>query len=179
MAGLQLGFLGTPEYQRAAARARRGKTESDLFGALLSSGEKQVIQAGAAGAMKEYASLLGLSIAKKEREVRFPQRLGLRKEELGLRAKEQKIRSGFREKELTQQSERMRMMADLRKKGIASRYDLREEELGRQEKATKRAFPWQMASVGVSGLTGWQKIRQAEEERDWRRGMIKKFGLQV
>ena len=179
MAGLQLGYLNTPEYQQQMAKAGRKLTQGDIFGALLLGPEREVIKAGAAGAMKDYAVLLGLSQMKKEREVYMPEKMGIRREELGLRREELDIRSRFQEKELAQRSEQARTMAGLRMKGIESEAGIRESELEERERGMKKALPWQIAGVGISGLSAWQQIKQAQDERNWKRGLVQKYGLSV
>jgi len=173
-----LSYRGTPEYQRKMARASRDVDTAGRFYSLLTRNEMDALEGQeAGGAFSDFLKLKQLAEMKKERETYMPERMGIEREKIGLRREELGIRSGFQEKELAQRLEQSTMMAGLKRKSIESEVGIRGSELEERERGMRRAFPWQVAGVGVSGLSAWQQIKQGQEERDWRLAQAKKFGL--
>ena len=178
MAGLQLDYQGTPEYQRKMQRASRDSQTAGLFHSLLSRQEMSALEGEEAGrAFGDFLKLKKLGEMKKEREVYLPEQVAIKREELGLKREEQSIRSEFQEKELAQRLEQSEMKAGLKKQDIKSEVGMRGAEMDFREEGMKKAFPWQLATVGVSGLSAWEQIKQGQDERDWRLAQAQKFGL--
>uniref|UniRef100_A0A6M3KHX1 Uncharacterized protein n=2 Tax=viral metagenome TaxID=1070528 RepID=A0A6M3KHX1_9ZZZZ len=179
MAGLQLGYRGTPEYQRKIAKASRGDTAAGLFYSLLTKQELDALEGEEAGKhFGDFIKLKHLAEMKKLREVYVPQRLGIEKEKLALREKEFGVRSGLEERKLGLEKERMLAGEKIDRRNIATQQGLRTRALEEEKKGLKKAFPWQLADVGISGISGIYDIQQAREQDAWRRKMTEKFGLQ-
>lgn len=176
--GLQLDYQGTPEYQRKMQRASRDDQTAGIFHSLLTRREMDALEGEEAGrAFGDFIKLKQLGEMKKEREVYLPEQTAMRREELGLKREEQASKSEFQMKELAQQLEQSETKAGLRMKGIESEAGMKGAEMDFREEGMKKAFPWQLANVGVSGLSAWEQIKQAQDDRDWKLGMAQKYGL--
>ena len=178
MAGLKLSYRGTPEYQRKIAKASRGDTAAGLFYSLLTRQELDALEGEEAGKhFGDFIRLKHLAEMKKLREVYAPQRLGIEKEKLALREKEFGIRSGLEERKLGLEKESMLSREKIARRNIATQQGLRTSALEEEKEGLKKAFPWQLAEVGVSGISGIYDIQQAREQEAWRKDMTKKYGM--
>jgi len=178
MAGLKLGYRGTPEYQRKMAKASRDDTAAGLFYSLLTRQEMDALEGEEAGKhFGDFIRLKHLAEMKKLREVYIPQKFGIKKEELAFREKELGIKSGLEERRLSLEKEKMLSGERIDRRNIATQQGLRTRALEEGKEGLKKAFPWQLAEVGVSGLSGIYNIQQARAQEAWMKDMTKKYGM--